>query len=151
MSKTLKIVLMVLASLVIVAALIGVGVMVSRHAGFVSITRQGLPERFEGRVFRMPMMGGGFGNRLPFGGFAFGGIFMFCLMFFRWLIPLALIGLVIYVAYRWGRGKGSQKSAAGQSTGGSTPVTPATVKNCRKCGNIVQEDWSHCPNCGTKQ
>lgn len=141
MSKTLKIVLMVLVSLVVVAVLFGAGVMISRHAGIGFLNRQGFTERFEGRYFGMPMMGGGFGNHMPYGGFAFGGLFLLCRMFFRWLIPLALLALVIYAAYRWGRGKSSQAAT----------VAPASVKTCANCGKVVQADWSHCPNCGTKQ
>lgn len=94
-----------------------------------------------GDGFGRPMMGGrGFRfshfGRMPFG-FLFGGL--------MGLIPLALLALVIYGAYRIG--KGSVKPAAIAAT--STPGIATHA--CKKCGTAVQDGSKFCPECGKKQ
>lgn len=58
-----------------------------------------------------------------------------------WLIPLALIGLVIYGAYRLGTHRTDVPQA---------PPAPAPVPTCASCGSPVQEGWKHCASCGSK-
>jgi len=97
------------------------------------------------------MMGGGYGfvGRAPFmRGF---GIFAF----FCRLIPLALLGLLVYGAYRFGRKRSTPQVSAVAASRDAVVETPASdpveVKTCKKCGGTVQEDWRNCPYCGTKQ
>ena len=58
-----------------------------------------------------------------------------------WLIPLVLIGLVIYGAYRLG----ARRTEVNQ-----VPPAPAPVPTCASCGAPVQEGWNHCASCGSK-
>ena len=60
------------------------------------------------------------------------------------LLPLALIGLVIYGAYRLG----TRKNNVVETPTVQSPV--AQVRTCDKCGSVVQEGWNHCANCGRK-
>lgn len=89
-----------------------------------------------------PMMGGerGFGR---FGGMPFGGGFLFGGL--MQLIPLALLALVVYGAYRIG--KSSMKPAAIAAT--STPGIATHA--CANCGTAVQDGSKFCPQCGKKQ
>jgi len=88
--------------------------------------------------YGFPMMGGrGFS---PFGGMMHsGGGFMFL----GWLVPLALVGLVVYGAYRLGTRK---------SPGSQAPLPPAAapLRTCTKCGQQVEAGWNHCASCGKK-
>jgi zinc-ribbon domain len=86
--------------------------------------------------FRSPMMGGrGFDN---FGMMHHGGGFMFL----GWLVPLLLVGLVAYGAYRLGKRKSFQAPLP--------PAAAAPLRTCPKCGSQVQEGWNNCANCGRK-
>src|SRR5688500_6660514 len=58
------------------------------------------------------------------------------------LVPLALLALVIVVSYQMGKRASATVTAA---------VAPAATHACPKCGNLVQDDWKHCPSCGKKQ
>ena len=60
------------------------------------------------------------------------------------LVPLALIGLVIYGAYRLG----TRRNTVVETPTVQTPV--AQVRTCDKCGSIVQDGWNNCANCGRK-
>ena len=94
---------------------------------------------------RHPMMGNrGFdypGGTLPYQGMMhFGGGFMLL----GWLVPLLLVGLLAYGAYRLG----IRKSSFSQTP--LPPAAPAPVRTCPKCGMQVQEDWNNCASCGRK-
>jgi hypothetical protein len=55
------------------------------------------------------------------------------MMFFMWIIPLALIALVVYAIV------------------GNKPITapqPAASRVCANCKQQVQNDWKNCPHCG---
>lgn len=54
-------------------------------------------------------------------------------MFLMWIIPLALIGLVVYGL------AGSNPARAFQ---------PASSHTCPQCNQAVQHDWKNCPHCG---
>jgi hypothetical protein len=107
-----------------------------------------------------PMMGGGngYGGRPSMmGGYGFFP-FMGCLMLLRGLIPLLLLGLLVFGAYRMGKRNHWHRHQAEMA---ASPAVVEPVKapepaaaashNCRKCGGIVAEDWRNCPFCGTKQ
>ena len=74
---------------------------------------------------------------------------------FGGLIPLALLGLLVYGAYRMGMKKSTAQVSAVAATNEVVTESPASEsmdgQTCRKCGGIVQEDWRNCPYCGTKQ
>jgi hypothetical protein len=98
-----------------------------------------------------PMMGGGtrFDGRIPMmRGFGF-------FTFFGRLIPLALLGLLVYGAYRFGLKKSNPQvsavAAPSEAVVETSASDPVEGRTCRKCGGIVQEDWRNCPYCGTKQ
>jgi len=109
-----------------------------------------------------PMMGGGQiygfdGRGGMMGGRGFGfPLIGFCLFLLRGLIPLTLLALVVYGAYRMGTHRSSAPvSNAATPTSLAAPATAAgetsAVKTCRKCGSVVQDEWRNCPICGTKQ
>ena len=110
------------------------------------------------------MMGGGYGfvepGNMMGGGYGFDergsmmrghGFFPF----FGRLIPLALLGLLVYGAYRFGVKKSNPQvnAVVAPSEVAAEPIVSETMgaKSCLKCGGMVQEDWRNCPYCGTKQ
>jgi hypothetical protein len=112
----------------------------------------------DARGWRGPMMGGrfqggpgammrgrGFGSYdrgMPFGpGFMIiGGLMR--------LVPLALLVVLLVIAYRLGK----RENAHATSPVAPIPaVAPTLTHVCAECGNNVQNDWKHCPNCGAKQ
>lgn len=54
-------------------------------------------------------------------------------MFLVWIIPLLLIGLVVYGL------SGNHLARAFQ---------PASSRTCPQCNQAVQNDWKNCPHCG---
>ncbi len=124
MKKAWKWILGILLVLVVIAAFIVVPLVLHSVYGY----------GFYDRGFGM-MGGRGF---MPF----FGG-FMMIGMGLRWLVPLALIGLLGYGAYRLG-----QRKAAPVVTPAPAPAAPE--QTCPKCGQPVQAGWNNCANCGKK-
>jgi len=85
------------------------------------------------------MMGGSYGNwGHPMMGGAnyspFGGLFMGFGMLLVWVLPLAVLGLVIYAAVRMA----------------NKPTAPSQMWACTNCGKPIQGDWNNCPHCGTE-
>ncbi len=54
-------------------------------------------------------------------------------MFLMWIVPLLLIGLVVYAA--------SGKNFA-------NAFTFAAGRTCPRCNQSAQNDWKNCPHCG---
>lgn len=54
-------------------------------------------------------------------------------MFLMWVVPLLLIGLVVYAI------SGSNLLNA---------LRPVASRNCTHCGQAAQRDWTTCPHCG---
>lgn len=54
-------------------------------------------------------------------------------MFLMWIIPLLLIGLVVY-------------SISGNNL--VNAFQPASRRACPQCGQAAQNDWKTCPHCG---
>ena len=55
-------------------------------------------------------------------------------MFLMWIVPLALIFLVVY-------------AVSGNNL--SNVLKPAAVsRTCPHCGSAAQNDWKVCPHCG---
>ena len=138
----------IVLGLVIIAVLVGVGLMVfgnfhGYRAGIQVAPRFSergpgmMPYDGYGYQMRGPgMMGYGFG-RMPFAGF-FGGLL--CLGF----LALVVLG-IIWLVRRQGTPKPVDVPAV-------TPaVMPAaTVNPCKNCGRPIQNDWKVCPYCGQK-
>ena len=54
-------------------------------------------------------------------------------MFLMWIVPLLLIGLVIYAI------SGNHFTNALKSV---------SSRSCPHCNQVVQSDWKNCPQCG---
>jgi zinc ribbon protein len=54
-------------------------------------------------------------------------------MFLMWIIPLLLIGMIVYVA------TGNNLTNA---------FKPTSRRACPHCGQATQNDWKTCPHCG---
>ena len=130
MKKVWKWILWILLVLVIVAALVALAFVFRNHIGWHIVSRD-LPSR----DWNHPMMG--YRSFLPFGG----GLMLFGMGLVR-LIPLVLLGLLVYGAYRYGMKR--------SSTINPPPAAPVPVRTCPKCGYAVQDGWNHCANCGKK-
>jgi hypothetical protein len=55
------------------------------------------------------------------------------IMFLMWIIPLLLVGLIVYAI------SGNNLVNA---------VKPASSRACLQCGQNAQNDWKVCPHCG---
>lgn len=81
------------------------------------------------------------------------GPFLPGMMFFGFvgrIVPLALFGLLLYGAYRLGKGR-SAPLVAPVAVSETSPAPSPTTHPCSACGTTVHDDWKHCPNCGEKQ
>jgi hypothetical protein len=86
---------------------------------------------------RMPLMGGDFRGSHMFNGYGFfGGGFM---MFGALLIPLAVIGLLVWGVVSLVKGTTRQHGEP-----------PTAVHPCTHCGKPLQSGWVNCPYCGEK-
>jgi len=54
-------------------------------------------------------------------------------MFFMWIVPLLLIGLIVYAI------SGNNLVNA---------LKPIASHACPHCNQAVQNDWKNCPHCG---
>jgi len=159
MSKTWKWILGTVLVLIVIAA------MVCAHSFMGNFYQH--DQMMDGEYgFARPgyMMDGGYGfdghGSMMGGGSRFDGRvsmmrgFGFFPLFGR-LIPLALLGLLIYGAFWFGKKKSNTQVSAVAATNEAVVESPASDpvegKICKKCGGIVQEDWRNCPYCGTKQ
>jgi len=84
------------------------------------------------------MMGGGYGtwSHPMMGAYnysPFSGLFMGFGMLLVWVLPVAILGLVIYGAVRLANNSGSS----------------AHMQACSNCGKPVLSAWNNCPHCGT--
>ncbi len=85
---------------------------------------------FDSQMREFGMMGRGF---MPFGGFVGG---LVCLGF----VALVVLGIIWLV-----RSLRTPKSVE------TSAAIPAVVVNpCKRCGNPLQDGWNNCPNCGKK-
>jgi hypothetical protein len=148
MKKIIWWVVGVVAALLVIAAIVCVGAMVMRSNHGMAWTRDQIPEQRwddrrlepgEGMHFRPR---GGFIAR-PYGMFAFPG----------WLGGLVCLGILgvlgagaLVLVYRaGGRKRPVPVQAVAEAPVASTPV----AHPCGNCQRPVQEDWVHCPYCGS--
>jgi len=161
MKSIWKWILGILLVLVVIGLFVGMAFLVHGGFGRGAIGNRGFQEY--GQFERGPMMGqsqiygygGGPGWMMGGRGYGFSPL-AFCGRFFGGLIPLILLALVVYAAYRIGKHKSTAVSSNNAATTSlAAPAAAASespaAKTCRKCGAVVQEDWRNCPNCGTKQ
>ncbi len=88
-----------------------------------------------------PMMGG-----RGFGFFPWVGIIGF--LFFAALVVLVVL-LIVWLVRRNNR---QAAMAAPMAATAVPPAAPATGTHaCKNCGQPVQDNWKHCPYCGTEQ
>lgn len=154
MKNLWKWVLGIVLVLVLAAGLFGLGF-------FFSVRRAvgDMPRNV--RVLQMQPGGPLYGERmgLPRGGpmmmhdFGRGpGPFMPGRMFFGMLgrlLPFAVLLLLLYGVYQLGKRHSTPVAVPVAPT---IPAPPAPVIHpCSACGSAVQDDWKHCPNCGTAQ
>ncbi len=52
-------------------------------------------------------------------------------MFFMWIVPLLLIGLIVYAV-----------------SGNNLVNAFNSIRTCPHCNQVVQNDWKNCPHCG---
>ena len=154
-----KWILGILLVLVVIGLFVGMAFLM--HGGFSRGFETGGGQEF-GQFERGPMMGQGqiygfgAGPGRMMGGYGFISPFMLVCRFFLRLIPLALLALLVYGAYRFGTHKtNTQVSSASATTNLAAPAATveetSAAKTCRKCGSELQEGWRNCPICGTKQ
>lgn len=165
MSKTWKWILGIFVVLVVIG---GIVCATAFHLGFMrdGVVARGIfqPYGCYGFDQRSPMMGGDYDYYGPSpmmgGNYSFYGPSSFMrghgfFPFFGGLIPLALLGLLVYVAYRYGKNKSNAQVSSVATGSAGLEEAPAAKAvqghSCRKCGGMVQEDWQNCPYCGTKQ
>lgn len=152
MKNLWKWVLGIVLALVLAAGLFGLGF-------FFSVRRAGVDMPRNVRVLKMQPGGPLRGERmgLPHGGpmmmHGFDrGPFMPGRMFFGMvgrLLPFAMLLLLLYGVYQLGKGR-STPVAVPAAPAIASPPAP-TTHPCPACDNAVQDDWKHCPNCGTAQ
>ena len=145
--------------LIVAVGLFGLGFVFVQHRQMMTnVAQSGVPHP---QMERGSMRGGFPGGRMlprngPMmgmrgmdrGGRFFPGSMLFG-MFGR-LIPLALLGLLLYGAYRLGK-KQNAPVVVPVTPAAPPAVTLAASHPCPSCGSTVQDDWKHCPNCGEKQ
>jgi len=155
MKKVWKWIIGIVLGLIVLAALVGAGIMMSRFRGAYQVStdgRQGFSNRGNENLpyggfdhFRGPgMMGnGGWGPGMMGHGFnPLGGLIggLFCLAF----LALAVMG-VIWLVNRLRTHKMVSAPVA------AVVETPAALTHpCQKCGEPLQEGWKVCPHCGKK-
>jgi len=165
MSKTWKWVLGTVLVLIVIAAIIcAIMFMGGFMRNGVAVHGMFQPNGWNDFDQHGQMMGGAYGysghGYMMGGGYGFDGRSSmmrghgFFPLFGR-LIPLALLGLLVYGAYRLGMKKSNTQVSSVAATSEAVVESPASEPvdgtTCRKCGGMVQEDWRNCPYCGTKQ
>lgn len=112
---------------------------------------------------RMPMMGGfGFDRGMPF----YSGFGVWVMIIGRFLVPLILIALFVFIGIAIGRRpRPVQVQAAPTQFPQSSAAAPGPVQveavpaeaveprselTCVHCGKSLQTDWISCPYCGEK-
>lgn len=111
-----------------------------------------------GPGWMMPYAGRGYYMRGP-GLFGFGMMPFFGILgslFFLGFLVLVILGIVWLVRSQSKPQPVAAPSAFVATAAPATPEPPVSaptigVHTCKKCGQSVQDDWKHCPNCGKKQ
>jgi hypothetical protein len=171
MKKVWKWVIGIVIVLVVVAALVTGAILLRNHFGLTRVTRLTQPGFGYGQrgpglrpfAYGMPMRGYGM---MGFGwGGLLGGLFggLFCLG----ILALVVLG-IIWLVNRLRRPttvSAPMANASSSVTPVAQPVAPVApvaervassapvvaTHSCKKCGELVQDGWTYCPNCGKKQ
>ena len=156
MNKTLKWILGAVAVLLIMVVIAGIGYLVFSWWGGMhwSMNVREFKPWEDGRVrpwrdmprFAVPMMRDIW---LPFRWF---GFFFPLGMIFGGLFWLAVIFLSVYGLISLFRGGRTSRQDLPPAAPTAHPVDAVpgqpSAMTCANCGQIIQEDWSHCPYCG---
>jgi len=149
MSKGLKWILGILIALVVVAALAGIGYVIFNrwNGGWMMAPRAFEPREGLREIPRwnMPMRP----NMRMFG---YRSVGFFPLRSLGLLACLGLLGLIVIGGVVYLVGRRGRQAPAVISSPAATPIAapePTPAKACPNCGRAVNEDWSHCPYCGT--
>lgn len=161
MKTVWKWLLAIVLGLAVVAGLVGLGFVLYTHSPMNIAYRVAInaprsqsmpggpqtgkmPDRFWSGPFRM---GPGIQTQ-RFGHFGYGfgpfgpGMMVFGVL--GRLVPLAVVLLLLYIAYQLGKGRATPAAIpAAPPAGVTTPTHP-----CPACGSLAQDDWKHCPQCG---
>jgi hypothetical protein len=129
MSKTTVTIIAVLIGLVLLGLLLVVPLIILR------VWNEG------GWTIGQGMMDRNFGYHMPFGGVTMVGI---------WLIPLAIVGVLIAGAIASIIGLSRPRNPAPPAAQ-IPPVmnTITSAQNCPNCDKAVQSEWVACPHCGS--
>ena len=129
MSKTTVTIIAVLIGLVLLGLVLVVPVVLFR------VWNEG------GWTIGQGMMDRNFGYHMPFGGVTMLGF---------WLIPLAIIGLLVAGAIASIVGLSRPRNPAPPAAQNPPEVSVTSpAQNCPSCGKAVQSNWVACPHCGT--
>ena len=141
MKKVWKWVIGIAVGLVIIAALVGAGILIRNN--FHALRTEPVERAFSRDIPRL----------MPFGGFnphmqgpmtvrrgfnVFGG-------FIRGLFSLGFLALIVLGIIWFIKSLRTPKPVAAVAG-----PQPAATNPCKKCGNPLQAEWKHCPNCGKK-
>jgi hypothetical protein len=150
MSRSIKWILAIVVGLLLVCVVAAAGFFVVSRGNFAAVlTGPRALQFWQGRR-TMPMQ--------PFQGLPASRFGRASLLPFigRWLIFAGLLALVAFgvIALVFLLTRPGQKPAPAVAANapGMAPAPISTVaagKNCPNCGRPVQDDWSHCPYCGT--
>ena len=142
MKTVWKWILGIVLGLVVLALILGAVFMARSHMVLRAFDRDVRGFGWDGRGYGMMPFGmysmHGFGM-MPFGGI-FGG-----------LLSLGFLALVVMGIIWLVRSLRRPVHVETPVVNPAVVTPPAATHACPKCGNPVQEDWKHCPNCGKKQ
>jgi uncharacterized membrane protein len=145
MSTTAKWIIGIVIGLLIVAALAVFGFIIFiRLNGAGGVIGYHSIRPFEGQIFPQRPF-----NRLPgqrISAFLPLGFFLGRLIFPAFLFLIVIAGIILlFSLFR------SRRPAANSISSTATEIASdhATRRSCPNCERAVQDDWSHCPYCGT--
>lgn len=148
MSTVAKWIVGIVIGLLVLAALAVFGLLIFlRFSGASGLVGFHAVRPFEGRVYPMQPF-----NRLPtqrFGGVLPFGFFLGRLIFPVFLILIVIGGIILLF------GLLRSRRPATASITNTAPITSAAPgqtlsRACPNCERMVQDDWTHCPYCGTE-
>jgi hypothetical protein len=152
MKKVWKWIIGIALGLILLAVLVGVGLLVRNNFHVYraeTLNPYGFSER---GPWMMPY--GGFGHMrghgmMGFGMMPFGGLF-------RGLLSLGFLALVVLGIIWLARSLRKPKTfdapaAVSAEPAELPPATPTAIVNpCKRCGRPLQDEWKVCPHCGKK-
>jgi len=171
MKRVWKWVIGIVIVLVVVAAVVG-GVFLLSHrlasiGGIARLTRPGV--QVPGPQNVQPGSPRQYPGMRPFGNYGFGGPGMYMRgrgmmgfggfnivggiirgLFTLGILALVVLGIIWLVSYvRRPRTYAAAVVPASPVSSVAPAAAPVATHPCPQCGELVQDNWKHCPNCGT--